>query len=143
MYYDRSTYSSSFILDQIGDEIKTFGTGYSGLGTHTFVSGVTNAIQVTGGSQFTAQTGTSYTPSTGLLVIDIGTHSLTTNNTIVIADGGITFTCDADNHASNHAYPRSGDPASGKTLAITAVAGDTITVNVGICLLYTSPSPRD
>ena len=132
MYYDRSTYSSSFVLDQIGDEIKTFGTGYSGLGTHTFVSGVTNAIQVTGGSQFTAQTGTSYTPSTGLLVIDIGTHSLTTSNTIVIADGGITFTCDADNHASNHAYPRSGDPASGKTLAITAVAGDTITVNVGI-----------
>ena len=58
MYYDRSTYSSSFVLDQIGDEIKTFGTGYSGLGTHTFVSGVTNAIQVTGGSQFTAQTGT-------------------------------------------------------------------------------------
>ena len=132
MYYDRSSYTSSFVLDQIGDEIKTFGTGYSGLGTHTFVSGVTNAIQVTGGSQFTAQTGTSYTPSTGLLVIDIGTHSLTTSNTIVIADGGITFTCDADNHASEHAYPRSGDPASGKILAITAVAGDTITVDVGI-----------
>ena len=132
MYYDRSDYTSSFVLDRIGDSIKTFGTGYSGLGTHTFVSGVTNAIQVTGGSQFTAQTGTSYTPSTGLLVIDIGTHSLTTSNTIVIADGGITFTCDADNHASQHAYPRSGDPASGKTLAITAVAGDTITVNVGI-----------
>ena len=62
MYYDRSSYTSSFVLDQSGDEIKTFGTGYSGLGTHTFVSGVTNAIQVTGGSQFTAQTGTSYTP---------------------------------------------------------------------------------
>ena len=132
MYYDRSSYTDSFVLDKIGDSIKTFGTGYSGLGTHTFVSGVTNAIQVTGGSQFTAQTGTSYTPSTGVLIIDIGTHSLTTSNTIVIADGGITFTCDADNHASNHAYPRSGDPASGKTLAITAVAGDTITVNVGI-----------
>ena len=71
-------------------------------------------------------------PSTGLLVIEIGSHSLTTSNTIVIADGGITFTCDADNHASEHSYPRSGDPASGKILAITAVAGTTITVNVGI-----------
>ena len=101
MYYDRSSYSGSFVLDRIGDEIKTFSTGVSGLGVHTFVSGVTNAIQVTGGSQFTAQTGTSYTPSTGVLIIDIGTHSLTTSNTIVIADGGITFTCDADNHASN------------------------------------------
>ena len=132
MYYDRSSYTSSFVLDQIGDEIKSFNTGISGLGTHTFVSGVTNAIQVTGGSQFTAQSGTSYTPSTGLLIIDIGTHSLTTSNTIVIADNGITFTCDADNHGSNHSYPRPSDPASGKTLAITAVAGDTITVNVGI-----------
>ena len=51
MYFDRSSYSGSFVLDQIGDEVKTFGTGYSGLGVHTFVSGVTNAIQVTGGSQ--------------------------------------------------------------------------------------------
>ena len=132
MYYDRASYSGSFVLDQIGDEVKTFGTGYSGLGVHTFVSGVTNAIQVTGGSQFTAASGTTYAPTTGLLVIEIGSHSLTTSNTITIADGGITFTCDADNHASNHAYPRSGDPASGKQLAITAVTGSTITVNVGI-----------
>ena len=102
------------------------------MGVHTFVSGVTNAIQVTGGSQFTAASGTTYAPTTGLLVIEIGSHSLTTSNTITIADGGITFTCDADNHASNHAYPRSGDPASGKQLAITAVTGSTITVNVGI-----------
>jgi hypothetical protein len=132
MYFDRASYSGSFVLDQIGDEIKTFGTGYSGLGVHTFVSGVTNAIQVTGGSQFTAASGTTYAPTTGLLVIEIGSHSLTTSNTITIADGGITFTCDADNHASEHAYPRSGDPASGKTLAIQAVTGTTITVDVGI-----------
>ena len=132
MYYDRSTYSGSFVLDQIGDEVKTFGTGLSGLGVHTFVSGVTNAIQVTGGSQFTAASGTTYNPLTGDLVIEIGSHSLTTSNTIVIADGGITFTCDADNHGSNHAYPRSTDPVSGKTLAITAEDATTITVNVGI-----------
>ena len=132
MYYDRSSYSGSFMLDQIGDEIKTFGTGLSGTGTHTFVSGVTNAIQVTGGSQFTAASGTTYDPLTGLLVIEIGSHSLTTSNTITIADGGVTFTCDADNHGSTHAYPRPTDPVSGKTLAIAAVTGTKITVNVGI-----------
>ncbi len=132
MYYDRSSYSDSFVLDQIGDEIKSFNTGLSGLGTHTFVSGVTNAIQVTAGSQFTAASGTAYNPSTGVLTINIGSHTLTTSNTIVIADGGITFTCDADSHASNHAYPRSSDPISGKTLAIIAVATNTIDVNVGI-----------
>ena len=55
MYYDRASYSGSFVLDQIGDEIKSFGTGISGTGVHAFVSGVTNAIQITGGGQrFTA-----------------------------------------------------------------------------------------
>ena len=132
MYFDRSSYVDSFVLDQIGDEVKTLGTGLSGLGTHVFVSGVTNAIQVTGGSQYTAASGTNYAPTTGLLEIEIGSHSLTTSNTITIADGGITFTCDADNNASEHPYPRSGDPASGKLLAIEAVTATTITVNVGI-----------
>ena len=134
MYYDRASYTSSFQLDQIGDEIKSFGTGYSGMGVHTFVSGVTNAITASGGAtgSFTAASGTTYDPSTGVLVIEIGSHSLTTSNTVTIADGGITFTCDADNHASEHAYPRIGDPASNKTLAITAETATTITVNVGI-----------
>ena len=134
MYYDRASYTSSFVLDQIGDEIKTFGTGLSGLGTHTFVSGVTNAITAGGGGSgtYTAASGTTYDPSTGVLVIEIGAHSLTTSNWVTIADGGITFTCDADNHASTHAYPRSGDPASGKMLSITAEDATTITVNVGI-----------
>ena len=134
MYYDRASYTSSFQLDQIGDEIKSFGTGYSGMGVHTFVSGVTNAITASGGASgsFTAASGTTYDPSTGVLVIEIGSHSLTTSNTVTIADGGITFTCDADNHASEHAYPRIGDPASNKTLTITAETATTITVNVGI-----------
>ena len=134
MYYDRASYTSSFQLDQIGDEIKSFGTGYSGMGVHTFVSGVTNAITASGGAtgSFTAASGTTYDPSTGVLVIEIGSHSLTTSNTVTIADGGITFTCDADNHASEHAYPRIGDPASNKILTITAETATTITVNVGI-----------
>ena len=111
MYYDRADYTSSFQLDQIGDEIKSFATGLSGTGTHTFVSGVTNAITANAGGPFTAASGTTYDPATGLLVLEIGSHSLTTSNTIQIADGGVTFTCDADNHASNHSYPRASDPA--------------------------------
>ena len=47
-----------------------------GTSTHTFVSGVTDAITVTGGGSgpFTAATGTTYDPLTGLMVIEIGTH---------------------------------------------------------------------
>ena len=102
-------------------------------GTHTFVSGVTNALTASNGASgnFTAASGTTYDPLTGNLVLTIGTHSLTTSNKITIADSGVTFTCDADNHGSNHAYPRSTDPASGQALSITAVTGTTATVNVG------------
>ena len=45
---------------------------------------------------------------------------------------GTKFTCSKDSHGSNHPYPRSTDPASGKLLTVTAVSGTaTFTVNVG------------
>ena len=90
---------------------------------------ITNAI-ITGTIQYTAASGTTYDPLSGDMVINIGAHSLTTANTITIANSGIVFTCDKDNHATNHAYPRATDPVSGKTLNISAVAANTITVNV-------------
>ena len=123
---------------QIDTSTKQFGQGSLLLGranhTHTFVSGVANAIQAGNGatSAHTAQAGTSYDPEAGTLVINIGTHSLTTSNTVTIADGGITFTCTADSNTTNHPYPRSTDPASGQALSITAVTSDTITVSVGV-----------
>ena len=102
-------------------------------GVHTFVSGVTNAITAGGGASgtFTAATGTTYDPATGVMVIEIGSHSLITSNTVTIANGGVTFTCDADNNTLETAYPRATDPASGTALAITAVTATTIRVNVG------------
>ena len=99
--------------------------------THNFISGITNAITANDGSQYTAVTNTTYNPASGFLTLDIGTHTLTTANTITIDDGGVTFSCAKDNHATNHSYPRATDPASGQSLAITAAVGDTITVNVG------------
>ena len=36
-----------------------------------------------------------------------------------------------DDHASKHKYPRKGDPAYGKSIAITSSTISTITVNVG------------
>ena len=118
---------------KIADGGVTF-TCDAAVGTHTFVSGTTNGITAGGGASgtFTAATGTTYDPLTGLMEVEIGTHSLTTSNTVTFADNSVTFTCDADNHATNHAYPRSSDPASGQALAISAVSATTITVDVGI-----------
>ena len=116
---------------------KKFGTASlalsPGTSTHTFVSGVTDAITAGGGAtgNFTAASGTTYNPITGVMVIEIGTHTLTTSNTVTIADNGVTFTCAQDNNTSNKTYPRSTDPASNSALAISAVTATTITVNVG------------
>ena len=104
-----------------------------GVSSHTFVSGVTNAITAGGGAtgSFTAATGTTYDPFTGNMVIEIGSHSLTTSNTVTISDNGVVFTCDSDNNTNNYAYPRPSDPASGSARSITAATATTITVNVG------------
>ena len=72
-----------------------------------------------------------YTPSTGQMVLTIGTHTLTTSDTVTVRPHSLVFTCDADNDASFHAYPRAGDPAFNTPLAISAETGTTITVNVG------------
>ena len=104
-----------------------------GLAAHTFVSGTADSITAGGGATgtYTAATGTTYDPANGNLVLEIGNHSLTTSNTVTIADDTLTFTCAQDNNTSNKTYPRSTDPASGSPRNITAVTSTTITVNVG------------
>ena len=75
--------------------------------------------------------GAAYTPSTGNLVITSNAHNLTASNTVTIADNALTFTCAMDNNATQHSYPRSTDPASGQTLAVSNPTTNTFTVNVG------------
>ena len=112
------------------------------VGAHTFVTGASNAITASTGGPFTAQNGTTYNPSTGDLVVytstDNTSHNLSISDTIEIANGGITFTCGLDNHATQHSYPRaigggdgSPDPASGSVLSIIGIGDTTFTVNVG------------
>ena len=81
----------------------------------------------------TAQSGTTYDPATGNLVLQVGQHGIGVGRNIILEDNAVTFTCDMDNNYSNHSYPRSTDPAYNTPLNITAVdgAGGTITVNVG------------
>jgi hypothetical protein len=122
---------------QVGDDIKLDPNSLTfecpaAVGTHAFVTGAPSAITANVGGPFTATTGTSYNPTTGEMVLEIGSHSLTTANTIQIATAGLTFTCDADNNATNHQYPRATDPVAGENIAITATSATTITVNVGV-----------
>ena len=104
-----------------------------GTGAHTFVSSTSNNITVTGGGSgpFTAVAPTTYDNTTGLMEMTIGSHSLTTSDTVTISANSMTFTCANDNNATNHTYPRTSDPAYNTAVAITAVTATTITVNVG------------
>ena len=117
----------------------TFGSGYRGpvaIGVedinflHKFVSSTNNSITANSGAQFTP-TDVIYESSTGDLTLIIPSHGLNTTNTIKIATNSLVFTCDKDNHFSNHPYPRATDPANNVFLTITSVTTDTITVNVG------------
>ena len=76
----------------------------------------------------TAQSGTTYNPNTGDLVLTIGQHGIGVGRNIVLEDGAVTFTCLQDNDQTTHAYPRSTDPASGSSLAVTAVGESQHTV---------------
>ena len=98
---------------------------------HTFVSAVPNGVTSNVGNLPNAITNAVYTPNTGNLVITSSAHNLTASNTVTIADNALKFTCAMDNNATEHSYPRSTDPASGQTLAITNPTTNTFTVNVG------------
>ena len=73
-----------------------------------------------------------YTPTTGEMVITIGNHSIQVDQKITIAPNSLTFTCAQDSNATNHTYPRAGDPAYNTELTVSAVTDTTITVNVGV-----------
>tara|TARA_B110000503_G_scaffold12801_1_gene17440 strand:+ start:27394 stop:33726 length:6333 start_codon:yes stop_codon:yes gene_type:complete len=95
--------------------------------------------KVTNADQYTP-TDADYTPSTGVMVITIGSHNFNVGDAILIATAGLTFRCELDSNATLHPYPRAtgvpndsgSDPSYNKAVIITAVGATTITVNVGI-----------
>ena len=129
--------------------------------TNTFEVNVGTSPQVT----YTPTTGTTYNPTTGLMTLKIGNHSLrgstshtptdaaynpttgvvtltianhgfTTGDRVKLNDNSLTFTCALDGNGTNHTYPRSSDPISGKWQEITNVTKDTFDITV----LTTTPS---
>ena len=98
---------------------------------HIFVSSNSGSVNVTGGSQLTP-TNATYISKTGFLTLTIPNHGLTSENTVTLDNNSLIFRCSKDNYTSDHPYPRSTDPASGKTLEIMAFTTNTITLDVGL-----------
>ena len=116
----------------------TFSCG-AAIGQHLFVS--TTGFDDSNGNTW-SPTAATYTPATGDLVFTMAGHTMTTSDTVTLGEGCFTFTCDADGHATNHAYPRTTDPAYNTPLAITNVNGDLVTINVGASTSTESTYPR-
>jgi len=78
----------------------------------------------------------SFDPFTGLMTVDIGSHSLQKGTSVRLKTRAFKFTCALDNHATNHFYPRASgisgpDPAYNTAVKITATTDTTITLDVG------------
>ena len=84
------------------------------------------------GTTYTPTSNTTYNPNTGNLTVDIGGHGFLEGDFVKLDDGAVTFKCAKDNYATDHAYPRATDPASGQWLAISNVTATTFDINVGI-----------
>ena len=77
-------------------------------------------------------TNATYDPATGVAVLTIPNHGLTTGDFIKFAPESLVFTCATDNNQSQHAYPRVGDGNYNAFMEITASDATTVTVNAGI-----------
>ena len=106
-------------------------------------SGSTLAISASDTDTFTINVGASpivnhdvtnaiYDPATGDMTLTIGSHTLSAGTSIKIATNSLTFTCDIDDNATTHTYPRVGDPAYDTAVNIDSTDINTITVNVGV-----------
>ena len=122
-----------------GDKTEHYlpGPGQSAYGTSLPISNVTTDtfdidVGASGVNQQFTPTAAVYNPSTGDLVLTIGSHSLSINEGITIDDNSLSFTCDMDGDQAVKSYPRPGiDPFAGRSFKITSVGPSTITVNAG------------
>ncbi len=102
---------------------------------HTFVSALPNSVNVSGTNH--NPIGAIYDSKSGDLRLEFSVdHGGTTGGPITIVNNSLTFTCSKDNHATEHSYPRSSDPASGATLTATVHNDKELTVNVGVSSSY-------
>ena len=93
---------------------------------------VTLPVTAVGTSSMDVSTAAYDHQSGKITITTTSAHGLVTGNRIKIATDGITFTCTQDGNNSNHAYPRSTDPANNKWLIITKTSNTQFYCYVGV-----------
>ena len=73
-----------------------------------------------------------YNPSDGVLTVTVEDHGWENGDFIKFDDDSLVFTCARDSNQTEHAYPRSTDPVSGKWIPIYDVYYDSFKVKIGV-----------
>ena len=73
----------------------------------------------------------TYNASTGVMALTIGAHTLKTGTSVKIAEESLTFDCSRDGYATDHKYPRRGDPFFNGMKVLNVNTTREFEVNVG------------
>jgi len=96
---------------------------------------------------YTPTTGSSYDPSTGLMVLEIGAHSIKSGTSVKLEEESIKFSCGyngATGTAAQKSYPRSNgnDPYYNTAITVQASTETTITLQVLTSIPSTNTDPH-
>ena len=119
------------VLDMVMYDVKFGGNAKTYDSAEVYV---TNVMPFFGNDKETKEfqpTDVNYTASSGVVVLTIPNHEMTTGNFVKFAPESMVFTCATDNNATQHSYPRVGDGNYDTWMQIIDSTASTITVNVG------------
>tara|TARA_B100000965_G_scaffold276008_1_gene233869 strand:+ start:2787 stop:17753 length:14967 start_codon:yes stop_codon:yes gene_type:complete len=96
---------------------------------------------------YTPTTGTTYDPNTGLMVLEIGTHTIKSGTSVRLEQESIKFSCGfggATGTAAQKSYPRSNgnDPYYNTAITVQATTDTTITLQVLTTIPSTNTDPH-
>jgi len=73
-----------------------------------------------------------YDGASGEVKLTIGPNNLANNDTVMLVEDSLIFTCTMDMHDTEHTYPRATDPAANAALGLAvATANSSIRLQVG------------
>ena len=106
----------------------------AGASTHYYPRGedraYDTAVQLTkDGADYTVSDAV-YNPTTGIMTCTVASHGFSNGDKVKFGLNSLTFTCDKDNHGSEHTYPRETDTIAGQWITISNVTTNTFRVNV-------------
>ena len=106
----------------------------NGASTHYYPRGQDSAyhtaVEITKDGAEKTITNAIYNPNTGIMTCTVASHGFSNGDKVKFTPNSLTFTCDKDNHATSHTYPRKSDTIANQWITVSNVTTNTFRVNV-------------